>query len=69
MLMGAHDGAVDEDLFEVGIIAQRLEKILPNTATAPPIEALIHGVPTAKLFRQHSPMRPRPGQPKDRFHK
>jgi hypothetical protein len=33
MLMGAHDGAVDEDVFEVGIIAQRLEKILPNTAT------------------------------------
>jgi hypothetical protein len=29
MLMGTHDGAVEIDLLEVGILAQYLENVLP----------------------------------------
>ena len=40
VLMGTHDRAIDQNVFKVGIIAQRLEKILPNAAATPPVEAL-----------------------------
>ena len=51
VLVGTHDHAVDEDLFKVGILAQRLEKTLPNAATTPAFEALVNGVPPTKLLR------------------
>jgi hypothetical protein len=49
MLMGAHDGAVDKDVLEVCVIAQSLEKTLPNAVATPAVEALIDSVPAAKL--------------------
>ncbi len=51
VLVGTHDRAVDEDVFKVGVFAQRLEKTLPNAATAPAVEALVNGVPPTKLLR------------------
>jgi hypothetical protein len=42
--------------FKVDIIAQRLEKILPNPFATPAIETLVDRVPAAKLLGQNTPM-------------
>src|SRR3546814_11201768 len=67
MLMRPHDGAVDEDVLEVGIIAQRRKKPFPDPIAAPAVEPLIHRVPAPELLRQNAPMRSRPRQPQDRL--
>src|SRR3546814_5515205 len=59
MLMRPHDGAVDEDVLEVGIIAQRRKKPFPDPIAAPAVEPLIHRVPAPELLRQNAPMRSR----------
>src|SRR3546814_18836322 len=69
MLMRPHDGAVDEDVLEVGIIAQRRKKPFPDPIAAPAVEPLIHRVPAPELLRQNAPMRSRPPQPQDRLDK
>src|SRR3546814_10625462 len=69
MLMRPHDGAVDEDVLEVGIIAQRRKKPFPDPIAAPAVEPLIHRVPAPELLRQNAPMRSRPRQPQDRLDK
>lgn len=58
VLMRTHNRAVDENILKVRIVAQSLEKLLPDTVPAPAVKALIHAVPLAKLARQHPPVRP-----------
>jgi hypothetical protein len=55
MLVGAHDGGIDDQVFEVGIFDQRIENTLPNAILGPPAETLEHAVPVAELFRQITP--------------
>ena len=55
MLVGAHDGGIDDQVFEVGVFDQRIENTLPNTLLGPSAETLEHAVPVAELFRQIAP--------------
>jgi hypothetical protein len=43
--MSPHDGAVDEDLFEIRILAQDSKDIVPDIFVGPPCEANIGAVP------------------------
>src|SRR5262245_48883207 len=64
MLVDPHECAVDEDIFEIGIVAEPLEKAFPNTLLRPPPEASIRGEPFAECFRQIAPWRARSRNPK-----
>jgi len=55
MLVGAHDGGIDDQVFEVGVFDQRIENTLPNALLGPSAETLEHAVPVAELFRQIAP--------------
>jgi hypothetical protein len=58
MLMGADDGAVDDQVLEVGIVRHGLEDTLPDSLlVAPAAEAAEHAVPIAKDLRQIAPRR------------
>lgn len=46
MLMRAHDCGVDDEIFEVWLIGESCQRIVPDTRLAPPAEA----VPIAKFF-------------------
>jgi hypothetical protein len=69
MLVDPDECAVDEDIFEIGIAAERLENALPNALLRPPPEASIRRKPLAERFRQIAPWRARPRNPKNRFDK
>jgi len=69
MLVDPDECAVDEDIFEIGIVAERLENVLPNALLRPPPEASIRRKPFAERFRQIAPRRARPRNPKNRFDK
>ena len=60
---------VDEDVFEIGIIRQGLEKALPDALLRPAPEAGVDGEPFAELLRQITPGRAGPRNPQDRFDK
>src|SRR5216683_1923011 len=69
MLVDPDECAVDEDIFEIGIVAERLENVLPNALLRPPPEASIRRKPLAERFRQIAPWRARTRNPKNRFDK
>ena len=52
MLVGAHDGGVDDQVFEIGVFHQRVEDAFPNALLGPAAEALENAVPVAKRWRQ-----------------
>jgi hypothetical protein len=55
MLVDPDECAVDEDIFEIGIVAERLENVLPNALLRPPPEASTRRKPLAERFRQIAP--------------
>ena len=55
MLVGPHDGRVDEQVFHVGICAQYVGHALPDAAVAPAGEANVCAMPVAQFARQVSP--------------
>ena len=55
MLVGPHDGRVNEQLFHVGIGAQYVGHALPDAAVAPAGEANVRAMPVAQFARQVSP--------------
>ena len=59
MLVGAHDGGVDDQVFEVGIFDQRMENTFPSALLGPAAEALENAVPVAERWRQIAPRRAR----------
>ena len=67
MLVGPHDGGVDDQVFEVGIFDQRIENTFPNALFCPPAEALENAVPVAKLWRQVALGRARASNPEHRI--
>jgi hypothetical protein len=69
MLMGAHDGAVDEHLFEVGILGQAGEDPMPDACARPPRKALIDTIPRTEFGGQVAPRRPYTRDPQHRFNK
>jgi len=66
--MRPHDGGVDDQVFEVRIFNQRIEKTLPNALLCPSAEALEHAVPVAKLLGQIAPWCSGANQPKHSVH-
>src|ERR1700758_1042292 len=69
MLVDPDECAVDQDIFEIGIVAERLENSLPNALLRPPPEASIRREPLAERFRQIAPWRARSCNPKHGFDK
>jgi hypothetical protein len=51
MLVDPDECAVDEDIFEIGIAAERLENALPNALLRPPPEASIRRKPLGEPVR------------------
>jgi len=48
MLVRPHDGRVDDQILEVGIVGEGGKDAMPDTALAPPIETPPHAVPIAE---------------------
>ncbi len=69
MLVDPDECAVDKDIFEIGIVAERPENAFPNALLRPPPEASVRRKPFAERFRQIAPRRARPRNPKNRFDK
>jgi hypothetical protein len=63
MLVGAHDGGVDDQVFEVGIFHERIEDAFPSAFLGPAAEALENTVPVAERRRQIAPRCARPREP------
>src|SRR6266852_1886424 len=55
MLVCAHDGGVDDQVFKVWILDQRVENALPHALLGPSAKALEHAVPVAELSWQVAP--------------
>jgi hypothetical protein len=69
MLMAPHNRAVDEDMGGC-LTALRLEmcpELAPNAAGFPAAEAIVHGIPMAKLRGQIAPGEPGASEIEDRF--
>jgi hypothetical protein len=64
MLVRAHDGGVDDQVFEVRVFDQRGENTLPNALLGPPPKALEYTVPVAEFGWQVAPWRAGASQPK-----
>ena len=69
MLVDPDECAVDEDIFEIWIVAERLENPLPDPLLCPAPEARIDGEPLGESFRQIAQRRARASNPKNRFDK
>src|SRR5277367_2664708 len=67
MLVRAHNGGIDDQVFKVWILDQRVENALPHALLGPTAKALEDAVPVAELFRQIAPRCARPSQPKHRI--
>ncbi len=52
--MGANDGGIDDQVFEVGIIGHRLENAIPNTLETPSAEASEYAVPLPEPPGDHA---------------
>ena len=57
---------INDQVFEVRIFDQRIEKILPNAFLGPSAETLKHAIPVAELFRQIPPRCPGASDPEHR---
>ena len=57
MLMDPDVRRVEEDVFEIGIIGQGLEKAFPDALLRPAPETCVDAVPFAELARQIAPRR------------
>ena len=55
MLVDPDEWAVDQDIFEIGIVAECLENPLPDPLLRPPTETRIYREPLAERFRQVAP--------------
>ena len=69
MLMDPDECAVDQDILEIGIVAEGFEYPLPDPLLRPAPEAGIRREPLAERFGQISPRRARACNPKNRFNK
>lgn len=67
MLMDPDERAIDEDIFEIRIRAERFETPLPDSLLRPAPKARLDGEPPAERFRQVAPRRARARNPKNRF--
>ena len=69
MLVDPDERAVDQDIFEIGILAEGVEDPFPDIFLCPTPEARIHGEPFAERFRKIAPRRACARNPKNGFDK
>lgn len=69
MLMGAHDGGIEDQILEIRIIGYRHEHAVPDALGAPAAEAPKCAVPVAEILRQVAPWRPSANDPQHGFDK
>jgi len=69
MLVDPDECAIDEDIFEIRIIAEGLEDTLPNPLLRPAPEARIDGEPTCRMFPVDRATASRACYPKNGFDK
>ena len=67
--MSLDDRTVNEHVFEIELVRQRVENRLKDAGERPAAEALEDVAPVAEVLRQVAPGRTRPGPPEDRFKK
>jgi len=67
MLVGANDGAINQDPFTIRLTSKGFEDQLPDTAPVPSIEAGEDRVPGPEGFRQVPPGHTRSVFPEDGF--
>ena len=63
--MGANDGAVNEQVFDVWISGAKLMQLLEDAGFCPTGKAFIDRIPVAILFREQSPLRTAARDPED----
>jgi hypothetical protein len=63
--MGADDGAINEQVFEVWISSTELMQLLEDAGFRPAGKAFIDGIPVAVFFGQQSPLRTAARHPED----
>ena len=68
MLVGAHDGGVDDQVLKIRIGGHRLEHPAPDTLLAPSAEAAEDAVPVAERTGKVTPRRTGPDDPQHTFH-
>ena len=69
VLVHPDDGAIDDDVFEVGIRRQGFEKLIEHAASDPPTESLKHRVPVPEILGKVAPGRSNPNNPENLFDK
>ena len=69
VLVHPDDGAINDDVFEVGIRRQGFEKLIEHAASDPPTESLKHRVPLPEILGKVAPGRSNPNNPENRFDK
>lgn len=62
-------GAVDDQIFQIGLLGGILQHITPDTVVTPAGEPLVDVVPGAVLLGQHAPLGAGTVNPDDRFQK
>ena len=67
--MSLHDRAVNENVFKVELVRQRIENTLKDIGERPAAEALEDAVPVAEALQEVAPRRSRPRPPEDGFEK
>jgi len=58
MLVGSHDGRIQEQVLQIRVAPNLFHQLLPHPSLAPTIEALKHRVPSAESLGQIAPWRP-----------
>jgi|SRR5215211_549414 len=67
MLVRAHDGGIDDQVFEVRTFDQLVENTLPHALLGPSAETLENAVPVAELFWQIAPWGAGASDPENRI--
>ena len=64
-----HDGRIDDQILEVGIVREGRKNAMPHTALAPTIETPPYAVPTSECQGQIAPRRAGTRDPQNAFDK
>jgi hypothetical protein len=67
--MSAHNRAVEDAVFHVGVISEVLKHALPDTLVAPAGEAFVDTIPVAILGWEEAPLGSAPVDPEHGFEK
>ena len=67
--MGAHDGAIDDQIFHVRVVNEMLMHPFPDSFVAPASEALVDAVPVTVALWQKPPLRTAASHPDYGFDK